>query len=205
MGNISGRAVENLLKTLAALTLALAACAREPAVEVPAQGIVQLSDQFTGEFDLINQNGARTTSEDFRGRVMVVYFGFATCPDVCPLAVNRLSAALNELDEDQRSEIAPVFITVDPERDTPETLKAYLGFDPRITGLTGDMAAIDAAKAAYKMTAQKQPLPGSAADYTMQHMSLFFLVDRDGAPWVALHDFLTPEELAEMLRRAIRR
>ena len=118
MGKIRGK-----LAFAAGPALALlAACSQPPAVEVPKEAIVRLSDAFSSDFDLVGVDGAPVRDERFRGRPMVVYFGFATCPDVCPLALQRLSAALDLLSEKESAELAPVFITVDPERDTPEQL-----------------------------------------------------------------------------------
>ncbi|MCA8888062.1 MAG: SCO family protein [Parvularculaceae bacterium] len=174
-----------------------------PRVEVPAEALIELSSQFSADFALIDQDGAPLSDEDLRGKVLLVYFGFASCPDVCPLALGRLSGALNELTDAERAEIAPLFITVDPDRDTPEAMKSFLSFDDRIIGLTGDRAAVEAAKASFKVYAQAQPLADSALGYTVQHTSLFYLVDRSGQPRFAIQDFLTPQELAEMLRRAI--
>lgn len=187
----------------AACLLAVAGCGPAAEGEVPADAIVQLSDQFSGDFALTDMNGAAVASADFRGRLVVVYFGFTSCADVCPLALSRLSAALDLLDDRERREIAPLFITVDPVRDTPEVLKAYLEFDPRIVGLTGDQAAIDAASRSFKVYARRLPLPDSALGYTMDHSSFYYLVDRAGRPKLALHDSLTPAELAAMLRRSI--
>lgn len=181
------------------------AAAAEPAgVEVPPEGLIELSSQFSADFALFDVNGAPLSDDDLRGKVLLVYFGFASCPDVCPLALGRLSGALNELTDAERAEIAPLFITVDPERDTAEAMKAFLSFDDRIIGLTGDRAAVEAAKASFKVYAQAQPLADSALGYTVQHTSLFYLVDRSGQPRFAIQDFLTPQELAEMLRRAIK-
>jgi protein SCO1/2 len=187
---------------LAAALLTVAGCGREPAVEVPADAVVRLSEQFTGDFSLTDMNGAAVDSADYRGKLVVVYFGFTSCADVCPLALSRLSAALDLLNAKQQGEIAPLFITVDPARDTPEVLKSYLDFDPRITGLTGDQAAIDAASRSFKVYARRLPLPDSALGYTMDHSSFYYLVDRAGQPRIALHDSLTPSELAVMLRRS---
>lgn len=194
-------------KAAAASGLALcafAACARAPSVDVPKEAIVRLSDAFSSEFDLVGVDGTALSNESFRGRPMVVYFGFATCPDVCPLALQKLSSALDLLPDRDRADLAPLFITVDPARDTPEMLKAYLAFDDRLIGLTGSAAAIDRARQSFKVFARRQPLPNSALGYTMDHSSLFYLVSRDGSVPLALHDTLTPEELAEMLRRTIR-
>ncbi|HBK93026.1 MAG TPA: SCO family protein [Parvularcula sp.] len=169
----------------------------------PPAGVIALSDQFKADFALIDQNGRTMTAADLKGRVGVVYFGFASCPDVCPLALGRLGAALNELSEAERAKVAPLFITVDPDRDTPSKLKDYLAFDERIIGLTGDRAAIEAAKANYKVFAEPEPVEDSALGYTMQHSSLFYLVNRDGELQYALQDTLTPAEIADAIRRAL--
>lgn len=194
-----------MTRLLVASLIAVAGCGRAPEVEVPADAVVRLSEQFTGEFVLTDINGAAVRSTDFRGQIVVVYFGFTSCADVCPLALSRLSAALDLLSDQERLQIAPLFITVDPARDTAEVLKSYLEFDPRIVGLTGDQAAIDAASRAFKVYARRQPLPDSALGYTMDHSSFYYLVDRAGQMSIALHDSLTPPELAAMLRRSISR
>ncbi|MEL7490412.1 MAG: SCO family protein [Pseudomonadota bacterium] len=181
-----------------------AACGGGDSAEIPADGIIRLSDQFAGGFDLVNADGDRVTSEDYKGKVSVIYFGFASCPDVCPLALGLLSAALADLDDDERARLQPVFITVDPERDTPEAMKVYLSsFHEDIVGLTGSPAAVEAARQGFKVYAQKAALEGSALDYTMNHTSLFYVVDKTGAPVLALRDTLTAEQLAAALRRNI--
>ena len=187
-----------------AAALLLASCgdgAGKPGA--PPPGVIGLSDQFRSDFALIDQNGAAMSVADIKGRVGVVYFGFASCPDVCPLALGRLSAALNELRPAELKKVAPLFITVDPDRDTPEKLKAYLAFDDRIIGLTGDRAAIESAKANFKVFAEPEPVEDSKLGYTMQHSSLFYLIGRDGALDVALEDTLTPQEIAAAIRRAL--
>jgi protein SCO1/2 len=183
----------------------LGACDREAQVQVPANAVIRLSDQFASDFELVDQDGAVKTNRDFLGKVMVIYFGFASCPDVCPMALSRLSAALNELSADEQAELTPVFITVDPERDTPEVLKSYLAFDERIIGLTGSAVAAQAARASFKVYAKQRPLPDSAIGYTMDHSSLFYLVERDGSVEFALDDSLNAQELAQILRTAISR
>jgi protein SCO1/2 len=183
--------------------LFLAACGGGADEAKPRPGVIQLSDQFSADFTLINQDGVVMRDEDIKGRVGVVYFGFASCPDVCPLALGRLSAALNELEPAELQKVAPLFITVDPDRDTPEKLKAYLAFDPRLTGLTGERAAVEAAKANFKVYAEPEASEDSALGYTMQHTSFFYLIDRAGALTVALEDTLTPAEIADAIRRAL--
>lgn len=187
-----------------AVALALAACAEEgaaPAV-TPMDGVVELSDQFTGDFALVDKTGAARTDEDFRGKVMLVYFGFTHCPDVCPGDIGVISAALDALG-DAAAMVAPVFISVDPERDTPDALAEYFAFDERIVPLTGDVAAAKAAQRAFKQFAQKEPLPDSALEYTVNHGRFFYVADRQGQPIYALVGGAGPEEVAALLRRAI--
>ena len=182
--------------------LLAAGCAGENTTAIPTQGVVALSDQFTGDFDLVDKTGARKTDEDFEGKVMLVYFGFTHCPDVCPGDVNVMSAALNELGEDA-GEVAPVFISVDPERDTPQALTDYFAFDERIVPLTGSVGAAEAARNAFKLVAQKAPLPDSALEYTVNHGRFFYITDRFGQPEYAIVGGVSPQELAALLRRNI--
>lgn len=203
LGRTGGSPVQ-LILAIGMLGVMAASCGKSPQIEVPPEAVVRLSDQFSSDFSLIDQDGRAAADEDFRGKVAVVYFGFASCPDVCPLALGNLSAALNELSPRDQAKLAPLFISVDPERDTPEALKSYLAFDDRITGLTGSPEAAAAARQSFKVFAKKEPLAGSALGYTMNHSDLFYLVDRQGQPQFALHTSLTPQQLAEMLRRTIR-
>ena len=184
--------------------LAVAGCSKDPAGEIPANAVIDLPDLFTGEYELIDTNGETVSQAAFTGKTPVIYFGFASCPDVCPLALGTLSAALNELNEREMASIVPIFITVDPDRDTPEALEAYLSFDDRLIGLTGDQAAIDNAKSSFKVGATKEALPDSASGYTMQHTSLFYIVSKSGQPKYAVRDSVTPAQLANILRRSIK-
>lgn len=189
-----------MLLKVAALALGavcLASCGKAP--RTPDRAIA-LSDQFSADFALIDQTGRLMRDDDLKGRVAIVYFGFATCPDVCPLALGRLSAALNELTPAEQEKVAPVFITVDPDRDTPDKIAAYVAFDNRLIGLTGDRAAIDKAKAGFKVYAQAEPVDDPKIGYTMNHSSLFYLVDKDGGLRYALQDALTPDEIAAAIR-----
>ncbi len=187
----------------AAAALFLVACGGEAEDARPRPGVIELSDQFSADFALVDQDGAVMRDEDIKGRVGVVYFGFASCPDVCPLALGRLSAALNELKPAELEKVAPLFITVDPGRDTPEKLKSFLAFDDRITGLTGERIAVEAVKTNFKVFAEPEASADSALGYTMQHTSFFYLIDRAGALKVALEDTLTPAEIADAIRRVL--
>ncbi len=194
-----------ILFLASALAAALvSSCGGEPnSAPLPPNGVIALPDQFSADFTLIDQDGKVMRDEDLKGRAAIVYFGFATCPDVCPLALGRLSAALNELSEKERARIVPLFITVDPDRDTPEAIKSYLSFDTRITGLTGDREAVEHAKAGFKVFAEAEPIEDAKLGYTMQHSSLFYLVEKSGKLSFALQDTLTPSELATAMRNAL--
>ncbi len=184
--------------------LLLAACSNdEPTGVIPRDGVIRLSEQFTGDFDLIDKTGAARTDEDFEGKVMLVYFGFTHCPDVCPGDVGVMSAALNELGEDV-GEVAPIFISVDPERDTPQALSDYFAFDERIIPLTGSVEAALAARTSFKQYAKKTPLPDSALEYTVDHGRFFYVADRNGQPTHAVTGGVGPQELAALLRQSLK-
>lgn len=131
-----------------------------------------------GPFALIDQNGNKVTDQDLKGRPFLVFFGFTHCPDVCPTALFETSEVLARLQEQGKS-IDVLFVTVDPERDTPEVMKSYIAsFNPKIRGLTGDRAAVDAMIKAYRVYARKVPTQGD--DYTMDHTAVIYLMDKDG-------------------------
>lgn len=193
----------SLMSGLAALALSATGCGEsKPAAALPAEGVIRLSDKFTSDFVLIDQDGRVTKDEDFKGKVALVYFGFASCPDVCPMALGRMSAALNVLTDKERDKVAAIFITVDPERDTPEVIKSFLSFDPRIIGLTGDTAAVDAARTGFRVYAEQVPVPDPKMRYTMEHSSYFYLVEKSGALNYALQDTLTPDQIVTAIRNA---
>ena len=182
--------------TMAAV-LALAACGSgEPEAQ---RGVIALNSLFEAEFDLTDMNGQPATDERFAGEPMLIYYGFSTCPDVCPAALGVMQASLDALGKDA-ARIQPLFITVDPERDTPERLAAYLAFDDRVLGLTGTVKEAEAARDGLKVFAAKVPMPDSAMGYTMDHQSMFYLTDAGGTPLVALDDGMAPEAIAAEIR-----
>ncbi|MEZ2410380.1 SCO family protein [Bosea sp. RCC_152_1] len=131
-----------------------------------------------GAFNLISHEGRRVGSRELLGRPYAIFFGFTHCPDVCPTALFELGLVLKDLG-DAADALAPLFVTVDPARDTQEQLALYLSsFDPRIIGLTGTEDEILVAMRAFKVVARKVPL--AAGDYTMEHTALMFLMDRRG-------------------------
>lgn len=188
---------------LIALALFSTACAKREEPLVRREAIIRLSDAYTGRYALKGVDGRTVTQEDFRGKPVVLYFGYTNCPDVCPVSIALLAAALKQLTVEERSGLAAAFVTVDPERDTPDALSAFLSIEPSIIGLTGSAEAAEAARQGFKVYAQKRPTPESALPYTMDHMDLFYIVGPDTRPVEAIRTSVTPEQLAAILRRAI--
>ena len=133
-----------------------------------------------GPFTLTDQNGKRVTDQDFRGKYMLIFFGFTYCPDVCPSELQVMSAALDELGP-VGEKIQPVFITIDPARDTPEAMKLYVSnFHPRMVGLTGSDQDIAAVAKAYRVYYAKAKGAENAPDYLMDHSTILYLMGPDG-------------------------
>jgi protein SCO1 len=154
-----------------------------------------------GPFALVDQNGQPVTEQALKGKPTLVFFGFTHCPDICPTALYEITQALNALGEDAGKAQA-LFVTVDPARDTPEALKAYLSsFSPQIRGLTGGQEAVDRMLKTYKVYAKRQPL--ADGDYTMDHTAVVYLMDRNGAFVAPLNLKRAPEEIAAELRRYV--
>ncbi len=131
-----------------------------------------------GPFRLTDQNGAAFSDQDLKGKTFLVFFGFTHCPEVCPTTLFEISQIMRELGPDA-DRTAALFISVDPERDTPEALKDYLAsFDPHLRGLTGDAQALAAVAKAYRVYYKKVPLEGG--DYTMDHTAIVYLMGKDG-------------------------
>jgi protein SCO1/2 len=139
---------------------------------------IALPSAIGGPFKLTDHNGKAITDQDLKGRPFLVFFGFTHCPDVCPTTLFEVSEVLRSLPPKAKDARA-LFVTVDPERDTPAVLKDYLAsFDPRIIGVTGDPDAVSAMEKAYRVYAKKVPLEGG--NYTMDHTALVYLMDKDG-------------------------
>ncbi|ESR27054.1 SCO family protein [Lutibaculum baratangense] len=131
-----------------------------------------------GEFTMVNDDGETVTQEAFLGRPTVYFFGFTHCPDVCPTALFELSNRMEELGADA-DRMNAVFVTVDPERDTPEELHRYLqAFDPRITGLSGSPEQVKDMMQKWRVYAAK--VPTESGDYTMDHTATLYLMDANG-------------------------
>jgi protein SCO1 len=152
-----------------------------------------------GPFNLIDQNAQPFSDKDLRGKSFLVFFGFTHCPDVCPTTLFEISEILRKLGP-EADHTAALFVSVDPERDTPEAMKDYLAsFDPHIRGLTGDAAALAAVAKAYRVYYKKVPLEGG--DYTMDHTAIVYLMDKDGRFVAPFNMRRTTADLAADLRK----
>ena len=133
-----------------------------------------------GPFSLVDQDGRRVTEKDFLGKYMLVFFGYTYCPDVCPTELQVMTAALDQMGPDA-SRIQPVFVSIDPARDTPQVLKAYVAnFGPRLIGLTGTAEEVAVIAKAYRVYYAKAANSGSGTDYLMDHSSIIYLMGPDG-------------------------
>jgi len=161
----------------------------------PGQGVPQIG----GDFILTDHHGSRRSSLEFRGKYMLVYFGYSFCPDICPLGLENISGALRALGRDL-SDVAPIFITVDPDRDTAGNLKIYSGnFHPKLLMLTGTPYEIATVLKSYKVYAAKVKPDGTMADYLMDHSTLIYFMDRQGHFLKSFPHTIAPEELARAI------
>lgn len=156
-----------------------------------------------GPFELTDQAGRPVRDTDFRGRYMLVFFGFTYCPDVCPIALQVMGAALDRLEQRvgaQAMQVAPLFITIDPEHDTPDIVAAYLGhFHPRLVGLTGSPAQISQVAEAYRIYYRKAGNQAAAAGYTMDHSAAVYLMGPDGRFLAHFAPGTSPEAMVDKI------
>ncbi len=154
-----------------------------------------------GPFSLIGPDGKTVTDQDFRGRYMLVFFGFTHCPDICPAELQVVAEALDKLG-DKAAKVVPIFITVDPERDDPKTMGEYVkSFGPNFVGLTGSPDAIAAAAKAYRVAYTKAENKASPENYNVDHSALVYLMDQNGQ-YLAHFPYGTgAQEMAEKLDR----
>jgi protein SCO1/2 len=154
-----------------------------------------------GPFKLVDQHGKTVTDEGFRGRYMLVFFGFTHCPDICPAELQVMAASLDELGA-KADEIVPIFITLDPERDTPDVVGDYVkNFSPRFVGLSGSPEAIAEAAKAYRVAYSKFQEDQSKSDYSIDHSALVYFMGKEGE-YLAHFPYGTPAtKMTETLRR----
>jgi protein SCO1/2 len=160
-----------------------------------------LAGVIGGPFQLLDQNGKTVTDADLKGKWSLIYFGYTHCPDACPTSLNEISIALSELGP-KRDAVRPIFITVDPERDTSEALKAYVtAFDAPILALTGTSDQVAKAAKEYRVYYAKHPEPGG--DYSMDHSSVIYVMDPEGRFTATFTPDSTPEQIADRLKKLI--
>jgi protein SCO1/2 len=166
---------------------------RQPTPGAPAASAIG------GSFALVDHNGKALTHRDMLGRPYLVFFGFTHCPDICPTKAMEISQVFDALGPNAR--VSALFVTVDPERDTPEILKDYLSnFDPRLMGVTGPRENINAALKSFRVYARKAP-GDDPATYLYDHSTVVYLMDKQGRFVSGFNLNRAPEEAARELRR----
>jgi protein SCO1/2 len=180
--------------------------ARDTTVKVErlgAMGLMDDADIGRRSFTLIDQDGGTATDAQFLGKWLLVYFGYTHCPDACPLTLSNMAEALDRLHASKREQVQPIFVTIDPERDTPAVMKDYVsafeGVD--IVGLTGTQEQVSAAEAAYQVYAERHEQDGG--DYTMDHSSVIYIMGPDGRFVAIVSGLVQPERIAERLAQLV--
>jgi len=159
-----------------------------------------LSERIGGSFQLTDHHGRTVSDTDLRGRFALIFFGYTQCPDVCPMTLLSLTEALELLGHDGDA-IQPVFITVDPLRDTPEMIADYLSnFHPRFIGLTGTRQQIASVERAFAVYAKAADGADKNANYLVDHTALAYLIGPDGAFRAFIQQTLSAAEMAEKIR-----
>jgi protein SCO1/2 len=166
---------------------------------VPQTELARAPIPIGGPFTLTDQNGVTRHDTDFRGKLMLLYFGYTYCPDVCPTTLTMMSDALQKLGPDAAG-IVPIFITVDPARDKPAQLKQYMeSFNPGFVALTGDAVRIAQVAGEYRVYYGK--VVGEGGQYTMDHSSVIYLMARDGHYLGHFNPGIAADDLARDLRQ----
>jgi protein SCO1 len=184
---------------LSAAIMGLGACADKPSF----RNTDITGAEFAREFALTDHNGKARTLADFKGKAVVVFFGFTQCPDVCPTTLAEMTEAVKQLGADG-NKLQVLFITIDPERDTPELLKKYVpAFHPSFLGLSGNAEAIAKVAKEFKVFYQKSPgkTPGS---YTMDHTANSYVFDPQGRVRLVVKHGLGAEPLVQDLKQLLK-
>jgi protein SCO1/2 len=154
-----------------------------------------------GDFTLQGVKGA-VNLRDFRGKTVVLYFGYTACPDICPTSMATLKAALGQLNAAELQQVQGLFVSVDPERDTLEHLQRYVGyFHPNLVGVSGEQAQLQEITRRYNAFYRKVEVPGSAMAYTIDHSAILYVIDKQGQVREQVQHAVPPAELAAAIRR----
>ncbi|MDF2182775.1 SCO family protein [Neptuniibacter sp. CAU 1671] len=165
----------------------------------PVEQRLAMGDKLGGDFTLVSSEGPLSLS-DFKGKVLMFYIGYASCPDVCPTALAVAAQAIARLPAAEQPQVTGLFISVDPERDSPEKLASYARFfHPNFRGATGSKAQIDQVVRQYGAYYQISKLENSAMDYAVDHSSRLYLIDTNGTLIAALPHTVSPDELADRI------
>ncbi|MBB4267218.1 SCO family protein [Roseospira visakhapatnamensis] len=157
-----------------------------------------------GPFTLVTGDGETITESSFPGQYLLLYFGYTYCPDVCPSSLSAMDLALRDLDPALLNAVQPLFITVDPERDTPEIVADYAGaFHPKLIGLTGTPEQVAAAVRAYQVHVERVDMPDSAVGYLIDHSAFLYLMRPDGTLAAFFRHGDAPEAITAGLRAAL--
>jgi protein SCO1 len=185
------------LRLLLLVCLVLAQCTKPQFNNIDISGA-----DYARDFTLSDVGGARRTLADYRGKVVVLFFGYTHCPDVCPTTMARLAQARRLLGSDA-DRVQVVFVTLDPERDTPQLLARYVpAFDPTFVGLTGSSPQIEAVAREFKVFFQKVAGP-TADSYTLDHSSGSFVFDPKGHVRLFVRDDAPADQIASDLKRLL--
>ena len=184
------------------LLLALAACSNATPADPPLAGA-----KIGGPFQLVDQDGRAITEKAFAGKYRVMYFGYTYCPDVCPTTAQTIGAAMRLLDKSDpalSARVVPVFVTVDPDRDTPAVVKQFVSaFYPRFVGLTGSAAAIDTIKTEYGVFASKGKTTPNGG-YLVEHSNAAYMMDSNGKPLALLPTEQGAQATADEIKRWVK-
>ncbi|QDX27117.1 SCO family protein [Sphingomonas suaedae] len=186
------------------LTLALAACGGGAPAEKSLANAPLAGASIGGPFTLVNGDGKTVTDKDFAGKYRIMYFGYTFCPDVCPVDVQNIGGAMKLLDKQNpelAAKIVPVFVTIDPARDTPAVVKEFTSaFYPRMVGLTGTAEQVDAAAKVYRVPYAKRE---TVSGYLMDHGRQAYLMGPNGEPIALLPQDQDPQAIVAEIERWI--
>ncbi|MTJ82299.1 MAG: SCO family protein [Telmatospirillum sp.] len=186
-----------LLAGLAALLVVIAIAVVPRFLETAPEG-----PSIGGPFSLIDHTGRSVTDADYRGKVMLIYFGYTFCPDVCPTTLGTVTQAYDLLSPEDQARVVPIFITVDPERDTVDQIAQYVGsFSPAVVGLTGSPEQIEPVMKEFRVYARKADTEDG--NYSVDHSSILYLMDAKGRYAMHFPGDVNPKDLAAGLRKVI--
>lgn len=172
---------------------------------LPSAHSMQSAVPIGGPFEFQDANGHVVKDTDFRGQYMLVYFGYAFCPDICPTALENITSALNQLPTSITDQLTPIFITVDPERDHAEFLKKYkTAYHPKFIMLLGTQEQTEIAKRNYRVYAQKVPTVEGQKEYLIDHSSIIYLMDKRGEFITHFSHGTPPQDLIQKIQEVVK-